>query len=181
VETRVSREDALLERYCDLLKTWAPRLDLVGDRDLGRLRSRHIEDSLRAVWLLRSLPPGPMIDVGSGAGFPGIPLAIAAPERLVRLLEPRAKRAAFLDEVVRALELNCEVLRHSAEQAAQIPGLAGAHVLATARALAPPGRAVELALPLVSPGGMVAVWHGRDAELPEIAEGWTDGIAIVRA
>lgn len=176
----MTREDALAH-YLELLQDWAPRVDLVGDADLERLESRHIDDSLRALPLLLSLPSGPVIDVGSGAGLPGIPLAIAQRERHFRLLEPRAKRAAFLEEVVRSLRLESEVVVLTAEQAARDPALASGHVLATARALAPPVRAFQLALPLVGADGVAAVWHGADAELPANAEEWDGGIAIVRA
>jgi 16S rRNA (guanine527-N7)-methyltransferase len=177
----VTRADAQLVRYCELVRRWSDRIDLVAEGDLGRFRIRHIDDSLRALPLLESLPPGPVIDVGSGAGLPGIPLAIRSPDRLVRLLEPRMKRAAFLEEVIRELDLSCEVVTLEAGIAAGRAELAHGHVLATARALAPPVRAFEMALPFVTRGGSAAVWHGPDAELPPIAEEWSRGIAIVRA
>jgi 16S rRNA (guanine527-N7)-methyltransferase len=181
VETPLTREDALLTRYIDLVRRWAPRIDIVGNADLDRLRARHVDDSLRPRSLFASLPYGPVADVGSGGGFPGIPLAIALPDRHFRLLEPRAKRAAFLEEVVRALDLDCEVLRITAEEAARLDELARAHVVATARAVAPPERAFELLAPLVAPGGVAVVWHGARTSLPEMAEEWAEGIAIVRS
>ena len=146
--------------------------------DLGRLHERHIADSLRALELVLEAPEGPCIDVGSGAGLPGIPLAIASGRRW-RLLEPRSRRAAFLDEVVRILELDCEVLRLTAEAAARDPRLGGAHVVATARALAPPRAAFELLTPLVAPGGRAVVFHGPDAELPSRAERSAPGLATI--
>jgi 16S rRNA (guanine527-N7)-methyltransferase len=180
VETPVSRADALLAHYSDLIKTWSSRLDLVAPGDLDRLRSRHIDDSLRILPLLRSLGPGPVLDVGSGAGFPGIPLSIEVPDRRFRLLEPRRKKAAFLEQVVRELGLDCEVLAITAEEAMRDAVLRNAHVLATARALAPPTQAVETLAPFVAAGGVAAVWHGPAALLPSGAEKWTRGIAIVR-
>lgn len=146
--------------------------------DLNRLEERHIDDSLRLLPLLNNLPPGPCIDVGSGAGLPGIPLAIAS-DRHWRLLEPRARRTAFLEEVVRELDLDCEVLSMSAEAAAKVDRLAGAHVLATARALAPPASAFELLLPLVASHGTAAVFVGTGAEIPSGAEEWKPGIATM--
>ena len=181
METAVTRADAQLDRYCELVRKWSDRIDLVAEGDLRRFRSRHVDDSLRALPLLESLPPGPVVDVGAGAGLPGIPLAIACPGRLVRLIEPRLKRAAFLEEVVRELDLSCEVVTADAGVAGRRVGLAHGHVLAAARALAPPTRSFELILPFVAPGGVAAVWHGPDAELPLIAGEWTEGIAIVRA
>lgn len=126
-------------------------------------------------------PPGPCADVGSGAGFPGVVLALAAPGRTWRLLEPRARRAAFLEEVVRDLALDCEVLRVTAQEAAADPALRGAHAVVTGRALAPPGEAFELLRPLVAPGGVAVVWFGRRAELPPEAEEWAEGLAIMRS
>ncbi|MGH2694478.1 MAG: 16S rRNA (guanine(527)-N(7))-methyltransferase RsmG, partial [Actinomycetota bacterium] len=125
--------------YAELVRAWGSRLGLVSERDLDRFRERHIEDSLRLLPLLDSLPVGPAVDVGSGAGLPGIPLAISRPQREWRLLEPRRRRSAFLEEVVRELALdNCEVVIATAQEAARDPRLARAHVLATARALTPP-------------------------------------------
>ena len=158
--------DDRLAAYEGLIRAWAGRLDLVSPGDLARLKSRHIDDSLRALDLVRAAPPGPAIDVGSGAGLPGIPLAIAAPERHWRLLEPRARRAAFLEEVVRTLGLDCEVSTMTAEVAAAAPGWGRAHAVATARALAPPTRAFDLLAPLLRGGARAVVFAGAGAEIP---------------
>jgi 16S rRNA (guanine527-N7)-methyltransferase len=154
--------------YEDLVRRYASKLDLVAPGDVGRLRSRHIDDSLRILPLLAEAPPGPAVDVGSGAGLPGVPLAIADPAHTWRLLEPRARRAAFLEEVVRTLELDCEISRMSAEEAARTEGWAESHAVATARALAPPERALELLRPLLTPTGMAVIFAGGSAPvLPE--------------
>jgi 16S rRNA (guanine527-N7)-methyltransferase len=167
-----------LARYEELLRAWASKLDLVSDSDLPRLRYRHIDDSLRLLPLLDELPPGPCVDVGSGAGLPGVPLAIADPSRSWRLLEPRRRRAAFLEEVVRELELDAEVVVSTAEQAAIDIG--PVHALAVGRALAEPPAALALLAPLVGESGVAAVFLGRTAEVPPGAEEWSEGIAIVR-
>jgi 16S rRNA (guanine527-N7)-methyltransferase len=172
-------DDPRLAAYAALVRTWAPRLDLVGPDELARFEERHVADCLRLAPLVAALPPGPAIDVGSGAGLPGVPLAIADPRRPWRLLEPRAKRAAFLEEVVRTLELSCEVLALTAEAAARHPDLAGGHVLAVARALAPPPDAFAMLAPLVASDGVAAVFVGAGAELPPEAALWRPGIAIV--
>jgi 16S rRNA (guanine527-N7)-methyltransferase len=180
VEPPLSRDDSRLTTFCELVAKWASRLDLVAPGDLERLRKRHIDDSLRVEPLLREVPPGPVLDVGSGAGFPGIPLAIVAPERHFRLLEPRTARAAFLEEAVRLLELDCEVLLLRAEDAAREARLRRAHALSTARGVAPPIRAFELLAPLTAPGGTSVVFLGRAAALPPGSEEWRRGLAIVR-
>ena len=180
MEPSLSRDDARLTAFSELVAQWAPRLNLVSPGDLERLRERHIDDSLRIEPLLREVPPGSVVDVGSGAGFPGIPLAIAAPERHFRLLEPRTARAAFLEEAVRLLDLDCEVLLLRAEDAARHPGLRRAHALSVARAVAPPSRTFELLAPLTARGGTSVVFLGSSAPLPPGSVEWRSGLAIVR-
>ena len=173
-------QSELLAAYAALVRTWAPRLDLVSPGDLDRFETRHVEDSLRAVPLLGQLPEGPCVDVGSGAGLPGIPLAIADPNRPWTLVEPRHRRAAFLEEVVRTLGLSCRVVTATAEECAGDETLARAHVLATARALAEPGAVPRLTEPLLRPGGVTLVFTGRDTVIPEGAEAWAAGLTIMR-
>lgn len=159
-----------LRAFEGLIREWAPRLDLVSPSDLPRLWDRHITDSLRALRWVASAASGPCVDVGSGAGLPGIPLAIAS-DRPWRLVEPRHKRAAFLEEVVRELGLDsCEVLAATAEEAARDPRLRSGHAVATARALASPADAAALCRPLTAPGGAVLLFVGANREIPLIAE-----------
>lgn len=175
------RADERLAAYAALVREWAPRLDLVAPGDVDRLEERHIDDSLRVAPLLDELPPGPCVDVGSGAGFPGIPLAIARPDRSWTLVEPRRRRAAFLEEVVRALGLEADVVARSAEECGADEGIAGRHVLATARAVAPAARVRDLARPLLAAGGVVLVFEGEDRrERPRDAEEWAPGLIIMR-
>lgn len=168
----------LLSRYADLVRAWSHRLDLVSPDDLERFEERHIGDSTRLLDLLTEVPEGLCADVGSGAGLPGIPLAIVSGRRW-RLFEPRSRRAAFLEEAVRTLELDCEVVAMNAEEAAASGRYRGSHAVVTARALAPPVQAFHLILPLVAAGGRAVVWHGPDADLPPEAEEWARGIATI--
>jgi 16S rRNA (guanine527-N7)-methyltransferase len=171
----------LLATYARLVGAWAPRTDLVSERDLPRFEQRHVDDSLRLLELVSSAPLGPAADVGSGAGLPGVPLAICDPGREWHLIEPRRKRAAFLEEVVRELDLpNVVVLAITAEEAARDPAFGSNHSIAVARALAAPAVAFDLILPLVAPGGLAAVMIGR-AEAPPNSTTWATGIATVRA
>jgi 16S rRNA (guanine527-N7)-methyltransferase len=166
--------------YVELVKAWAPKLDLVSPGDLARFEVRHISDSLRVMPLLEQAPAGPFADVGSGAGLPGIPLAIAS-GRYARLIEPRKRRGAFLEECLRRLELSGEVVARTAQEAAADPRYARSHPFAVARALAPPDQTVRLILPLVAPGGIAAVLLGASAKIPPGAEEFGPGVAIVRA
>lgn len=170
-----------LTEYAGLVRRWAPRLDLVAPGDLPRFEERHIADSLRAIPVVDSLPPGPAADVGSGAGLPGVPLAIASHPRHWRLLEPRSRKAAFLEECVRVLELDCEVLTLTAEEAARRKGLSRGHVCVWARALANPAEAFRLLLPLVRGDGIAGIFASADARLPAEAERVSGGLAIMRA
>lgn len=150
---------ALLESYSELVRRFSGKLDLVSPADLDRFEDRHISDSLRALPYVREAPAGPAVDVGSGAGLPGIPLAVCDPERSWRLLEPRKRRAAFLEEVVRELDLrNVEVVAGTA--AALAADLGPVHAVATARALAAPLTALDLMRPLVVPRGTLLLFVG---------------------
>jgi 16S rRNA (guanine527-N7)-methyltransferase len=167
-----------LEEFASILRRYASRVDLVSPGDLDRVESRHIADSLKALSAVKEAPAGPAVDVGSGAGLPGIPLAIAS-GRTWRLLEPRLRRAAFLEEVVRELSLDCEVLRLTAEQAARDPTLAGSHLVATARAVADPLSTFELLLPLVAAGGRALAWLGESSEFPAETQEVAPGVAMM--
>ncbi|MGN6379517.1 MAG: RsmG family class I SAM-dependent methyltransferase [Gaiellales bacterium] len=144
----------LLAEYCRLL-AGAP-VGVTSVRDPTELRRVHVDDPLTALPLVERLAPGCMVDVGSGGGSPGIPLAIATGIRLI-LVESRDARARFLRETARALELDCEVVHERSETLARGSGR-DAFDLALARALAPPPAAAELCLPLVRPSGHVILW-----------------------
>ena len=146
-------------RYAALVRAYSDKLDLVSPGDLDRFEERHVRDSLRARPYISQAPPGPAVDVGSGAGLPGIPLAIADRSRQWVLLEPRRRRAAFLEEVVRDLALtHVEVRAETAEKAHE--ELGATFAVATARALAPPAYAVEMLRPLVVPRGTILLFVG---------------------
>ena len=119
-----------------------------------------VDDALRAVELVRSFE-GPIVDVGSGGGSPGIPLALALPDRQVTLLEASRRKCDFLD---RFAPPNARVVWGRAEE--QEPDAYG---VALAKALAQPPVAAELCLPLVRPGGAVILWVGPGADLSVVA------------
>ena len=106
---------------------------------------------------------GPIIDVGSGGGAPGVPLALTFPDRLVTLLEANARKAAFLERIAEDIP-NLRVIRGRAEE--QPVDTFGA---AVARALAPPPIAAEWCLPLVRPGGITVLYVGPSADLEAVA------------
>jgi 16S rRNA (guanine527-N7)-methyltransferase len=152
------------ERYAELLATEGVTRGLLGPREADRLWSRHLLNS--AVVAEGCPAEGLIADIGSGAGLPGIPVALVRPSLTVRLVEPLLRRATFLTEVVADLGLtNVEVVRARAEESRWT-----AHVI-TARAVAPLSRLLPWCLPLVAPGGSLLAVKGdrADAELAEAA------------
>ena len=149
----------LAERYAEFLAGPGVERGLIGPRETDRLWDRHL---INCAAVAELVPPGSsLIDLGSGAGLPGVVLAMLFPDSDVVLLEPLARRAAFLEECVRALGLgNAKVRRGRAEEA---DGQLTADVV-TARAVAPMQRLAALALPLVRPGGLVLAIKGAAAE-----------------
>jgi 16S rRNA (guanine527-N7)-methyltransferase len=121
-----------------------------------------LEDSLRALELVRGFD-GPIVDVGSGGGAPGIPLAHALPEREVTLLEASRRKCDFLERWTSELP-NLRVLCGRAEEQA-----VDTYGLAVAKALAPPPVAVEWCLPLVATGGAAVLFVGPSAEQDRVA------------
>ena len=151
----------LAVRYAQLLAGPGVERGLIGPRETARLWDRHLMNC----GALAELVPHPtagrsVIDLGSGAGLPGIVLAMLLPDAEIVLLEPMARRVAFLEECVRVLGLgNAAVRRARAEDAA---GELVADVV-TARAVAPLERLAGLALGLVRPGGLVLAMKGAGA------------------
>jgi 16S rRNA (guanine527-N7)-methyltransferase len=152
-------KDPRLERWLsDLLAT--PGLTAI--RDCDEARAMLVEDALRGVDVVRGFE-GPIVDVGSGGGSPGIPLAAALPDRDVALLEANARKAHFL-ELAAAGFPNVTVVRGRAEE--QGTDRFG---VALAKALAPPPVALEWALALVRPGGAAVLWLGPSVDLERLA------------
>jgi 16S rRNA (guanine527-N7)-methyltransferase len=122
----------------------------------------HVDESLAALAVVRRFE-GPIVDVGSGGGAPGIPLAAALPDRQVTLLEANGRKCAFLREA--ALELpNVTVVQGRAEE--QETDSFG---VALAKALAPPQVAAEWCLPLVAPGGATVLFVGPSADVAAVS------------
>jgi 16S rRNA (guanine527-N7)-methyltransferase len=150
--------DPRLERWLDrLLQT--PGLTSIGDRE--QARRVHVEDSLRALPLLESFP-GPIVDVGSGGGAPGVPLAAALAGREVTLLEANRRKATFLESVAAEFSNLRVVWGRAEEQELERFGVA------VAKALAPPPVAAEWCLPLVAVGGAAILWVGPSADIPAL-------------
>ena len=149
----------LAERYEAWLAGAGTERGLLGPREVPRLWDRHVLNSAVAAPLLAAGET--VVDVGSGAGLPGIPLALARPDVSFVLLEPLLRRAEFLREVVDDLGLPIEVLRGRAEEVVRQPRRWD---VAVARAVAPLDRLAGWCLPLLTPGGRLLAWKGDRAE-----------------
>jgi 16S rRNA (guanine527-N7)-methyltransferase len=143
---------AALDAFVELLALWSPKVNLISCADGRELVERHLLDALVAAPLLGS--GGRLVDLGSGAGFPGVPLAIARPDAAVVLVEPRRRRASFLREVRRNVPLaNVSVLEQRAEDAGSVTA-----DVVTCRAVWPVATVVHFARSWVRPGGTLALF-----------------------
>jgi 16S rRNA (guanine527-N7)-methyltransferase len=149
----------ILERWLEAVVATPGLTSLAGEA----ARRVLLDDSLRAVEVVRRFE-GPVVDVGSGGGAPGIPLAHALPEREVTLLESSRRKCEFLERWTLDLPNLRVVCGRAEEQPVDAFGIA------VAKALAPPPVAAEWCLPLVAPGGAAVLFAGETAETERVAE-----------
>lgn len=148
----------MIDRWlADLVAT--PGLTAVSGEEARRV---HVEESLAALPVVQRFD-GPIVDVGSGGGAPGIPLAQALPDRQVTLLEATRRKCDFLERWARELPNARVVCGRAEEQPVDSCGVA------VAKALAPPPVAAEWCLPLVEPGGAVVLYVGPTAQAGRVA------------
>ena len=170
----------VLERWLEELIA-TPGLTAIGS--VAQAKPMLVRDALKAAPVLRDAN-GAIVDVGSGTGSPGIPLAVAFPDREFVLLESQQRKCDFLRRVARDLPNVAIVCGRAEEQPIDEFGVA------LAKALAKPPVAAELCLPLVRPGGVVIIWIGKNADTSRIAgvverlggslEGEVNGLLVLR-
>jgi 16S rRNA (guanine527-N7)-methyltransferase len=159
--------------YYRLLVEWNDRFNLTAITAVDEVQTKHFLDSL-AGWPVIAQEVGVsgtalarplhMADIGTGAGFPGLPLKIAVPRLKLTLVDGTGKKVAFLRQVVEALELrNVEVVQGRAEELGQQPAFRGQFDLVTARAVAPLSTLAEYVLPLVRREGLAVLYKGAQA------------------
>ena len=176
-----------LERYRDAILAGSERFNLTAIRSAEGIERRLFLDALALLAALQQrdlLPTGSrVLDIGSGAGLPGIPLAIARPDLRITLLEATSKKCTFLRETIEALGLpHADVAEGRAEELAHDPVLRGSFDLVIARAVAALPVLVEYAVPFLRVGGHLAASKGIGArrEVHEAAHALEELGAVVR-
>jgi len=153
---------AALARYEQELLDWNSRINLTAIRSSQEIRTKHFLDSLTCLLAFRETPPERLIDVGSGAGFPGIPLKVLYPKMQLTLVESVGKKADFCRYVAKTLALDgVEVVQERVEVLGQLPAHREQYDWALARAVAAMPVLVEFLLPLVRVGGRALAMKGE--------------------
>ncbi|MEE9591674.1 MAG: 16S rRNA (guanine(527)-N(7))-methyltransferase RsmG [Thermodesulfobacteriota bacterium] len=164
-------EIALFLRYLQELKEWGRKINLTAIKDEKEIAVRHFLDSLSVV---KSLGDGKsLLDIGSGAGFPGIPLKIARPDLGVVLLDSVGKKVHFMRNVIRALGLRgIEAIHGRAEDRSLLKRFAGSFDIVTSRAFSRLRGFLEVSLPYLKEGGIIIAIKGPkgSSELKDAAE-----------
>ncbi len=153
---------AALEGHLRLLLAWTAVVNLTAIRDPHAAVAAHVLDALAALPLLRRNGVRALLDLGSGGGYPGLPLAIALPAERALLVDSIGKKARFLATAVTGLGLagRVDVAAERAETLAADPRHRERWPVVTARAVASLPELVELAFPLLAPGGLLVAWKG---------------------
>jgi 16S rRNA (guanine527-N7)-methyltransferase len=153
-----------IDGHVRLLLAWTAAINLTGIRDPAEVARAHVLDSLSAVAVLREGGVRRVLDLGSGGGYPGLPLALALPAERVLLVEPIGKKARFLQTAVDAVGAadRVAVAATRAETLAADPAHRGRWPAVTARAVASLADLVELGFPLIAPNGVLVAWKRGD-------------------
>jgi 16S rRNA (guanine527-N7)-methyltransferase len=153
-----------LEQYEHQLLDWNERFNLTAIQEPQKIRTKHFLDSLTCMLALREAPMDRIIDVGSGAGFPGLPLKIIQPHIQLTLVESVGKKVDFLHHIVNSLGLEqVEILQDRVETIGQIPQHRQKYDWAIARAVAIMPVLMEFLMPLVRVGGSAIAMKGESA------------------
>jgi len=159
-----------IQTYIELLLRWNRSISLTSVTDMEQILRFHFGESLFALSML-PVEKSRLADVGSGAGFPGVPLAMASPTLTVTLIESNAKRYAFLNEVIRELRLRNVTALHSRTEEIKEPGQD--FDIVTARALGKFEGFLRWAQKEIAPDGRIALWLGsKDATAVGVDSRW---------
>ncbi len=159
-----------LEQYEKILLEWNARMNLTAIQDPATIRTKHFLDSLTCLTVMRDTPLERVIDIGTGAGFPGIPLKIALPAMRLTLVESVGKKVEFCRHVVQQLKLEgVEIIQARAEEVGQMAAQRERYDWAVARAVALLPILAEYLLPLVKVGGAMLAMKGESAHAEAVS------------
>jgi 16S rRNA (guanine527-N7)-methyltransferase len=157
-----TRQVAALQRYEQELLEWNMRINLTAIRDAESVRAKHFLDSFTCLLAWRDQPPASLIDIGTGAGFPGIPLKIIYPSMRLTLVDSVGKKLDFCRHIIQTLGLEkVDFTQARAEELGQNPAYRERYEWAVARAVANLNILVEYLLPLVRIGGAILAQKGE--------------------
>lgn len=157
-----AKQRAQFVRYHALLLEWNQKMNLTAITDEGEVVSKHFADSLLPVELI---PKGARcVDVGTGAGFPGVPLMIMRGDLKMTLLDSVQKRLTFLEALLRELDLCATLVHARAEDAGRDNGRRGKYDIALTRAVAGVSALMEYTTPLIKVGGLSLMYKGPRAD-----------------
>ncbi len=157
--------DKKLERYRDLLLEWNKNVNLTAITDPDEIRIKHFEDSLTCLETGLFFPDAKVIDVGTGAGFPGLPLAMARPDISVTLLDSLKKRLLFLEEVIAQTDTkNAKTVHARAEDGGRDKQLREQFDIVVSRAVSRLSVLCEYTLPYLKVGGTLIAMKGPSAQ-----------------
>lgn len=166
-ENQLSINDEQLDRfekYARLLVEWNEKMNLTAITEEKEIAVKHFIDSISLLACCRIPEGASVIDIGTGAGFPGIPLKIMRPDIKLTLLDSLNKRLIFLEEVSKALDLTTELIHARAEEYGRKDSCRDSFDIAVSRAVANLPALCEYCLPYVKPGGQFIAMKGPDGE-----------------
>lgn len=153
------------EKYAALLVEWNQKMNLTTITEPRQIAVKHFLDSLLTLKAFHIPQNARVIDVGTGAGFPGVPIKIARPDIDLTLLDSLHKRLTFLDALTRAVGVNAELVHSRAEDVAKLAAFRETFDIAVSRAVAPLNVLLEYCLPFVKVGGVFVALKGSKAQL----------------
>lgn len=151
--------------YLELLAEWNQKMNLTALKEPEEIAEKHFLDSILILKYLQIPQGAKVIDVGTGAGFPGVPLKILRPDLNLTLMDGLNKRLIFLEELLRNLSLKAEIVHQRAEEGGRKPEYREQFDLATARAVARLPVLCEYCLPFLKTGGIFAAMKGPEVAL----------------
>ncbi len=158
------RQKADFKIYAKMLVEWNEKMNLTAITEDDEIAVKHFIDSISILKYIDLKPNASVIDIGTGAGFPGIPLKIMRPDMKLTLLDSLNKRLIFLAEICKAMGISADIVHARAEECARKSGYRESFDYAVSRAVANLPALCEYCMPYVKKGGMFISMKGSDAE-----------------